>query len=138
PRERRGRRSAGRHSTAMEERMLGRTLSVLALALPLLAATGARAQGTPPACDNSDNAGVITNPLYILAADTQVPMLKELGKILRAQATPVTLVYIPSGSCTNLSNMYQNKYVVSGMGGGPYYIPADPSFDPVSSPVPSC
>lgn len=117
--------------------MLRRVSWVLMLALPLLAANFAHAQ-TPPACDNSDGANVITNPIYILAADTQVPMLKALGKLLRAQAAPVTLVYIPSGSCTNLANMYQNKYVVSGKGGGPYYIPADPNFDPVSSPVPSC
>lgn len=108
-----------------------------ALALALACATGAQAQ-TPPACDNSDGANLITNPVYILAADTQVPMLKALGKILRAQATPVTLVYIPSGSCTNLANMYQGKYVVSGKGGGPYYIPSDPSFDPVAGTVPTC
>ena len=119
--------------------MLTRVSWALMLALPLLAANVAHAQ-TPPACDNSDGANVITNPIYILAADTQVPMLKALGKLLRAQVAPVTLVYFPSGSCTNLANMYQGRKTVnaSGKGGGPYYIPADPNFDPVSSPVPSC
>ncbi len=79
---------------------------------------------TPVTCTDAS----LVNPVYILSGDTQVPVIHSVGKLLRAQASPTTLVYIPNGSCTNLTNLYTNKFT-AGAGGGPYYIPADPAFD---------
>jgi hypothetical protein len=99
-------------------------------ALAALISLPARADvcpASPPSCDDTS---AITNPVYVLAADTQVPVLHKLGKRLRADANPITIVYIPNGSCTNLANLYASPAkFVPGSGGGPYYVPADPSFD---------
>jgi hypothetical protein len=91
---------------------LGRLSGVFLL---VVAASGsARAQ----TCDT-----VGTNPVYILAADTQVPALKSLGKFLKAQTPSITLIYTPNGSCTNIANLYANKFVPNATGGGTFYIP---------------
>jgi hypothetical protein len=112
------------------------TIGAIGLA-SLLASTVAHAQAycpaTPPACND---ATAIPNPIYVNAADTQVPSLHKLGKQLRAQVdgsgtpTPITIVYVPNGSCTNLANLYASppKFTV-GSAGGPFFIPADPTFD---------
>jgi len=42
-------------------------------------------RGALPACAS------LVNPLYIMSGDTQVPVLKTLGKALRQSANPVTL-----------------------------------------------
>lgn len=95
-----------------------------------LASSAARAQScpaTPPMCDDT---ATIPNPVFVVSADTQVPVLHKLGKRLRADAKPTTIVYIPNGSCTNLANLYASPAkFTAGTGGGPYYIPADASFD---------
>jgi hypothetical protein len=75
---------------------------------------------------NDTNA--IPNPVYINTGDTQVPVLHRLGKQLRLQAAPTTIVYIPNGSCTNIANQYTPKFT-PGTAGGPFYIPGDPAFD---------
>ena len=104
----------------------------LALALVCTAAT-ARAQTM---CEDDTNVG--PNRVYIQAADTQVPILKALGKKLRAQATPITIVYTPNGSCSNISYLYGNSdFTPNATGGGTFYIPADPNFDPRTTP-PTC
>jgi hypothetical protein len=72
------------------------------------------------------------------APDTQVPILKALGKKLRAQATPVTIIYTPNGSCSNLSSLYKGTFTPNATAGGTFYIPGDPAFDPKTSTVPSC
>jgi hypothetical protein len=82
-------------------------------------------------------ATVAPNAVYVQAADTQVPVLKALGKQLRAQATPITIVYSPNGSCNNITYLYNNVFTPN-VNGGTYYIPADPSFDPTTSMVPNC
>jgi hypothetical protein len=45
------------------------------------------------------------NVVAILAADTQVNVLKALGAKLAT--VPITIVYTPNGSCTNIANMYK-------------------------------
>jgi hypothetical protein len=110
--------------------------AALVLALAARTAAAQVCPATPPACND---ATAIVNPVYILAADTQVPALHALGKLLRAQSTPITIVYIPNGSCTNLANLYATppKYT-AGTGGGPYYVPADPTFDPTVKTACAC
>src|SRR5436305_6542241 len=101
----------------------------LTLALALLAAGAARAQ--TPSCE--DDVAVGPNRVYIQAADTQVPILKSLGKKLRAQSTPITIIYSPNGSCSNLTYVYNDAFTANATAGGTFYIPADPNFDPKTS-----
>lgn len=99
-------------------------LGLVAVAAPALAQM---CPSTPPACDDT---ATIPNPIFVLSGDTQVPVLHKLGKRLRADATPATIVYIPNGSCTNLANLYASPpKFTPGTGGGPFYIPAAADFD---------
>ncbi|TKD11942.1 hypothetical protein [Polyangium fumosum] len=79
----------------------------------------------------------LPNPVYIQSGDTQEPLLKALGQKLRAsQASPMTLIYQTSGSCTNIEAMYQGTKLTT----NPRYIPSaaeDPTWDP-SKPAPQC
>jgi hypothetical protein len=103
-----------------------------AVAFVLLCAGVARAQQP---CEDDTNVG--PNRVYIQAADTQVPVLKALGAKLRALPTPITLVYTPNGSCTNLTLLYNNSdFTSNAAGGGTFYIPSA-SFDPKTTP-PTC
>jgi hypothetical protein len=108
------------------------TASLCALSA-LVAGGPARAQS---ACE--DDVAVGPNRIYVQAADTQVPLLKAIGKQLRAQATPVTIIYSPNGSCSNLSALYKGTFTPNATAGGTFYIPGDPAFDPKTSTVPSC
>ncbi|MDI1442815.1 hypothetical protein [Polyangium sp. 6x1] len=79
----------------------------------------------------------LPNPVYIQSGDTQEPLLKALGQKLRAsQASPMTLIYKTSGSCTNIDAMYKGTKLTT----NPLYIPSvteDPTWDP-SKPAPQC
>jgi hypothetical protein len=91
----------------------------------------ARAQ-TP----NCTDASVGMNKVWIQAADTQVPVLRALGAKLKAQATSITIIYTPNGSCTNLPLIYNNTdFTSNATGGGTFYIPD--GYDGVSVP-PTC
>ncbi|HEX9101633.1 MAG TPA: hypothetical protein VF997_05485, partial [Polyangia bacterium] len=101
----------------------------------LVAAGGVARAQTPPMCE--DDVAVGPNRVYIQAADTQVPLLKALGVKLRAQATPITIVYTPNGSCTNISYIYNNAdFTPNATGGGTFFIPSA-TFDPKTTP-PTC
>jgi ABC-type phosphate transport system substrate-binding protein len=105
--------------------------AALIVALLVAAAGVARAQQV---CEDDTNVG--PNRVYIQAADTQVPVLKALGAKLRAQNTPITIVYTPNGSCSNLPLLYNNTdFTSNAAGGGTFYIPA--GFDGTSTP-PNC
>lgn len=110
-----------------------KTTAMAVAATTLLASTAAIAQ---QACEDDVNVG--PNRVYIQAADTQVPILKALGKALRAQSTPITIIYTPNGSCSNITYLYNDVFTPNAKGGGTFYIPGDPSFDPKSSVVPNC
>ena len=85
--------------------------------------------GTPlPACSS------LVNPLYIMSGDTQVPVLKALGKALRQGPNPVTLVWYATGSCTIVDALYNGTPLKQ----VPSYIPDDPAWDPSAGTVPSC
>lgn len=106
-----------------------RAVPIVAL---LVAASGvARAQQV---CEDDTNVG--PNRVYIQAADTQVPVLKALGAKLRGQVTPITIVYTPNGSCSNLPLIYNNSdFTSNAAAGGTFYIP--PGFDPKTA-APTC
>jgi hypothetical protein len=77
----------------------------------------------------------LVNPLYIMSGDTQVPVLKTLGKALRQNAAnPITLVWYATGSCTIIDSLYNNIPLTQ----IPSYIPDDPNWDPSAGAVPSC
>src|SRR5207302_3641910 len=67
------------------------------------------------------------------------PALHALGKILRAQTSPITIVYIPNGSCTNLANLYASPpKFTAGTAGGPFYVPSSAAFDPTVKTACAC
>jgi ABC-type phosphate transport system substrate-binding protein len=111
--------------------MIGRLMLGLGFVL-LLAPGRALAQ---QACEDDVNVG--KNRVYILAADTQVPVLKALGIQLRKQNPEITIIYSPNGSCTNIQNLYTNTYLSNASGGGTFYIPKDPNFTATST-APNC
>jgi hypothetical protein len=76
----------------------------------------------------------LVNPLYIMSGDTQVPVLKTLGKALRQSANPITLVWYATGSCTIIDALYHGTPLTQ----IPSYIPSDPAWDPSTGAVPSC
>jgi hypothetical protein len=76
----------------------------------------------------------LVNPLYIMAGDCQVPVLKTLGKALRQSANPITLVWRMTPSCTIIDAIYNGTPLKQ----IPSYIPNDPTWDPVTGTVPSC
>lgn len=79
----------------------------------------------------------LPNPLVVESGDTQEPLLKSLGQKLRASsATPITVVYLTTGSCTLIDDLYAgNRLKVTAK-----YVPStteDPTWDP-SKPSPTC
>ncbi|HLK93070.1 MAG TPA: hypothetical protein VKZ18_24460 [Polyangia bacterium] len=77
----------------------------------------------------------LTNPLYVMSGDTQVPILKALGKALRQDpSNPVTLVWQATGSCTIIDAVYNGTPLKQNLS----YIPSDPTWDPSSGTVPTC
>src|SRR5262245_22259435 len=81
-----------------------------------------------PACAS------LTNPIYVMSGDTQVPILKELGKALRQDPNPMTIVWQATGSCTIIDAVYNGTPLRQNLS----YIPADPAWDAVSGAVPTC
>ena len=81
-----------------------------------------------PACSSLPNA------LYVMSGDTQVPILKVLGKALRNDSSPVTLVWQSTGSCTIIEGVFAGTPLKQNLS----YIPADPAWDPVAGTVPTC
>jgi hypothetical protein len=92
------------------------TLLLLGLVAAPLAAHGQ----TLPLCSAAG-----PNPVYILAADTQVNVLKAMGAQLATQAHPITVVYTPNGSCNNIGFLYNNVFTSNAAGGGTFYVKSD-------------
>jgi hypothetical protein len=93
------------------------------------AGDGAVGDGAPlTACSS------LVNPLYVMTGDTQVPVLKTLGKALRQSGNPITLVWYATGSCTIIDALYHGTPLTQ----IPSYIPSDAAWDPSTGAVPSC
>jgi hypothetical protein len=110
-------------------------------ALADLAIDKGTAVDTSPAVDGGgiDGAALpacasLVNPLYVMTGDTQVPVLKTLGKALRQGANPVTLVWYATGSCTIIDALYNGTPLKQ----VPSYIPDDPAWNPDTGAIPSC
>lgn len=79
----------------------------------------------------------LPNAMVVESGDTQEPLLKALGQKLRASTvTPITVVYLTTGSCTLIDDLYAgNRLKVTAR-----YVPSaaeDPAWDP-SKPSPTC
>lgn len=99
-------------------------LVVIALAL-----AGGRAEAAP--CDT------LPNPVYLQVGDTQANLMKRLGRALRNNTSnPITLVWVTSGSCTNIQAIYTRVPITGNM----QYVASsseDPGWTP-SSPNLTC
>jgi hypothetical protein len=84
--------------------------------------------GALPACSS------LINPLYVMSGDTQVPILKALGKALRQDSSPITLVWQSTGSCTIIDALYNGTPLKQNLS----YVPSDPTWDTTSGTVPTC
>jgi hypothetical protein len=76
----------------------------------------------------------LVNPVFVLSGDTQVPILKQVGKVLRAQADPTTIVWVATGSCSIINTLYTGANITPNGS----YIPSDPKWDASSGTVPTC
>lgn len=86
---------------------------------------------TTPVCDT------LENPIYLQVGDTQTNLMKRLGRALRDNtAKPITMVFLTSGSCTNIQQIYTRLPITASM----QYLPSvgeDPAWTP-SSPTCPC
>lgn len=80
----------------------------------------------------------LPNPIYMQVGDTQLNLIKRLGRALRNNTPkPVTLVFITSGSCTNIQAIYTRVPITANM----QYVPSsveDPTWSPASSATLTC
>ena len=90
--------------------------------------TGLDSGSASPPCTS------LVNPVFILSGDTQVPIVKQVGKVLRAQADPTTLVWFATGSCSIMETLFSG----GNMTPNGSYIPADASWDAKAGAVPTC
>ncbi len=75
-----------------------------------------------------------TNPVYLQVGDTQEPLMKGLGvETVDDPDRAITLVYVTSGSCTNIDAIYANTLLANGA--TVKYIPS--GFD-VTMTAPTC
>jgi hypothetical protein len=75
-------------------------MRILSFALVLALATPARAT----------NCADLPNPIYLQVGDTQLNLMKALGRKLRDNTPkPITLVWLTAGSCTNIDLMYNHN-----------------------------
>ena len=96
---------------------------VLALASPRAFAV--------PTCDT------LPNPIYLQVGDTQLNLMKRLGRALRDNAPkPITLVFVTNGSCVNIQAIYHPTTPITA---NMQYIPSvaeDPNWTPGSATLP--
>lgn len=80
--------------------------------------------------------GALPNVVYMQIGDTQQPLIKELGRALRDNTpNPITIVYVTTGSCTNIAAIYNDTAIATSM----LYVPSaaeDPSWTPAMPALP--
>jgi hypothetical protein len=100
------------------------------LAAPFLALSGA-----PVPAVAQESCAALPNPVYAQVGDTQEPLMKELGRRLRDEDPPITLVYLTSGSCTNIEAIYTDVPITKNMlyapssAEQPDWKPSDPAIE---------
>jgi len=76
------------------------------------------------ACPAAPTCASLDNPIYLQVGDTQVNLMKALGRKLRDNpAKPITLVFITSGSCANIDLMYHHN-PATGITANMQYVPS--------------
>ena len=82
----------------------------------------------------------LPNPIYLQVGDTQLNLMKRLGRALRDNTgKPITLVFITSGSCTNITAIYTRVAITAGT--NMQYIPSiteNGNWNPLTSPTSTC
>jgi hypothetical protein len=77
----------------------------------------------------------LPNPIYMQVGDTQLNLMKRLGRALRDNASkPITLVFLTSGSCTNIAAIYTPVAIKAAT--SLQYVPSmaeDPAWTPASA-----
>jgi hypothetical protein len=80
----------------------------------------------------------LPNPVYLQVGDTQLNLMKRLGRALRDNPPrPITLVFVTSGSCTNIQAIYTRIPITTNL----QYVPSsaeDAAWDPRTSPTLTC
>lgn len=79
----------------------------------------------------------LPNPVYLQVGDTQLNLMKRIGRALRDNAPkPITLVFVTSGSCANIQAIYTRVPITGNM----QYIPsmAENGLWTPSSPTLTC
>lgn len=117
---------AGKHR---QNPLMGRRIILSLVAFSLALPVAARAQDIP--CD------MLQNRVYMQIGDTQEPLMKRLARRLRDSATkPITIIYLTSGSCTNIDAIYNRTALTM----NPKYVPStaeDPAWT-ASMPSKTC
>jgi hypothetical protein len=109
--------------------------------IPLVLTAGVCLSGAfaPAAAEAQDASPCeeLTNPVYLKVGATQQPLMKGLGRALRDDAEPLTLVYVTSGSCVNTEYVYGDKPIDNPTA---FYVPSSeeqPDWD-TSMPALTC
>ncbi|HLL24338.1 MAG TPA: hypothetical protein VK427_19540, partial [Kofleriaceae bacterium] len=80
------------------------------LSIAIVLAMARTAQAVP--CDQVPG---LTNPVYLQVGDTQANLMKRLGRALRDNTgNRLSLVWITSGSCTNITAIYTRVAIPAG------------------------
>ena len=90
--------------------------SLISTAIIAAIAGVANASGPLPpviACNDAS----LTNPVYIQCGDTQQNLMLNLGRALRGNSTPITLIWVTGPSCTNINLFYTSPLIALGAGG---------------------
>ncbi|MEP6864064.1 MAG: hypothetical protein ABJE66_25775 [Deltaproteobacteria bacterium] len=85
-------------------------LVVIALAAGLMVAGSRPSEAACGTAAGPCNCSDLPNPIYLQVGDTQLNLMKALGRQLRDNtAKPITLVWVTSGSCANIDLMYHHN-----------------------------
>jgi hypothetical protein len=105
-------------------------VALVALARPAGAVT---CPGDPSCCSS------LSNPIYAQVGDTQTNLMRQMGRALRDNTPePVTLVFITSGSCTNIDDFYNHTAPITATMQYAPSVEEDPTWNPVTSPTLTC
>ncbi|HWU90461.1 MAG TPA: hypothetical protein VN253_24520 [Kofleriaceae bacterium] len=107
-----------------------------------MTAAGALAVAVPRSAEAvpCDQVPGLTNPVYLQVGDTQLALMKRLGRALRDNAPrPISMIFTTSGSCTNIRAIYDRTPIAAST--NVQYVPSiaeNPTWDPASSPTLTC
>ena len=91
------------------------------------------------ACPAAGACSALTNPIYLQTGDTQLNLMKALGRKLRDNTPkPLTLVYTTAGSCTNIDLMYNRTAPITATMQYSPSIAEDGAWNPASSTTCTC